>query len=206
MTSNIERLVSIGTPPLSDGTPRLTGECLELAGALGPQLLQLLWARNGFFAFESALHVRPLSDYPGEFGIFEWNQFLLWRHADALFFAEDIFGGQFCIAHDKIHRFDPETAESHEIAQGFEDWAGLILSDSDAQTGWPLAHAWQKQNGPLGTGRRLVPITPFVLGGDFVVHNLALMEDVRAMQFYGELARQIHGAREGTKIEFRVDE
>lgn len=81
MTTNIDRLLEVASPPLSESTPRLTGECSALAGRLAPELLALLWARNGFYTFESALHVRPLSDQAGELGIAEWNAPTLRRSA-----------------------------------------------------------------------------------------------------------------------------
>ncbi len=35
------------------------------------------------------------------------------------------------------------------------------------ETVWPLASEWQKRHGPLQPGRRLMPTTPFFLGGEY---------------------------------------
>ena len=56
---SMAKLISISAPALSDSGPELGEAASALAGELKPQLLALLSLRNGFYAFESALHVRP---------------------------------------------------------------------------------------------------------------------------------------------------
>jgi hypothetical protein len=212
MTDNIDKLLRIASPALSESTPRLTEECSALAGALARELLALLWARNGFYAFEAALHVRPASDFIGELGIEEWNAPALWRSSyrgladNLLFFAEDIFGGQFGIAAGAVHRFDPETGDRQQIATSLDAWADFVLVESRSQTGWPLAHEWQERFGPLPKGKRLVPKVPFVLGGEFEVANLDALEGVKAMRFYADLAIQLHDAPDGSQVQLRIVE
>jgi hypothetical protein len=207
---NIQRLLEISGPALSESTPRLAGECSALAGGLGPQLLQMLWARNGFYAFEAALHVLPLCDQHGEMSLEEWNASMLWRSAygtladGALFFAEDVFGGQFCIVNDAVFRFDPETGDKELLAATVDEWAGVLLAEHETQTGWPLAHEWQQRFGVLRPQTRLVPKLPFVLGGEFTVTNLHSLNSVEAMRFYAEVAVQIRDAPDGAKIQLRV--
>ena len=61
------------------------------------------------------MHVLPSHSNEYEFGLAEWNSDALWRHEygemvdGCLFFAEDVFGGQFCVKDDAIYNFDPET-------------------------------------------------------------------------------------------------
>ena len=57
-----------------------------------------------------------------------------------LFFAEDIFGTQFCIKSNKIYTFDPETGSIEYIADHIEGWAEIIMKDYNVLTGYPLAH------------------------------------------------------------------
>lgn len=46
-----------------------------------------------------------------------------------MFFAEDVFGGQFCIKDNQVYRFDPETggldviADRNAIAVRLRKWA-----------------------------------------------------------------------------------
>jgi hypothetical protein len=103
---------------LSDSSPlrellRIAGPAVGAAAADDPlpgRLNELLQSRNGFYAFESALHVLPRLERPDpatmDFG--RWNDGALWRGeygglADGLtFFAEDLFGGQFALRGDEV--------------------------------------------------------------------------------------------------------
>ena len=83
-----------------------------------------------------------------------------------LCFAGDIFQDQFCLSKAGVVRFKAETGETAFVAHSIEKWADVILSDYQFETGWPLAHEWQLTNGPLVPGKRLMPKTPFFLGGN----------------------------------------
>lgn len=176
------------------------------------ELSALLSERNGFYAFESALHVRGTCRIPGEPGLVEWNAPDLWRSGYAnlpkhvFFFAADAFGGQFCVVGDAVERMDPETGLREYLAASLEDWAGVILDDFEAQTGWPLMRDWQIRHGPLPRGKRLVPATPFVLGGSFAVENLRAVGSLEAMQFYADLATQLREVPDGSRVKLRLVE
>ena len=60
--TRIEKLVSISSPPLAT-KPLLFPELLR-PYSLGPELFLLLQEKNGFYTFESALHVFPLTGDP----------------------------------------------------------------------------------------------------------------------------------------------
>ena len=83
-----------------------------------------------------------------------------------------------CLVHNsafftiRVCTFDPETAQLTEMAGSLEDWAQAILEEFDVQTGYPLGNEWQTQHQPLSPGTRLLPKTPFVVGGQFEVDNL----------------------------------
>ncbi|NWB11820.1 SMI1/KNR4 family protein [Pseudomonas sp. D5002] len=171
----------------------------------------MLVQRNGFYALESALHVFPTHSSQDEIGLRDWNEDTLWRGAykgiadGCLFFAEDIFGGQFCIKDNKIYIFDPETGALEYLADDIESWAKIILSDYEALTGYPLAHQWQKKNGQLPTGKRLLPKVPFVLGGEFVLDNMYLADAVEGMRFRADIACQIKDLPDGAEIKLKTD-
>ena len=135
-----------------------------------------------------------------------WNSDNLWRKDDGdlaqncLFFAEDIFGGQFCIFNDKIYSFDPETGAKELVANQIEEWAKIILEDYNVLTGFPLAHKWQQEYGTLPINKRLLPKIPFVGGGTFTVDN-----SVKGMKVRADIAQQIYALPDGTKITVRVD-
>lgn len=170
----------------------------------------MLFQRNGFYALESALHVFPSHSSPQEIGLDSWNEKTLWRSnykgmADGcLFFAEDVFGGQFCIKDGKVYIFDPETGASDYLADNIEGWANAIISDYEMLTGYPLAHQWQKQYGQLSAKKRLLPKIPFVAGGEFVADNLYLADAVEGMKLRADIANQIKDLPDGSQIKFNI--
>ena len=157
---------------------------------------------------ESALHFFPCAAVPAEMGIEEWNARDCWVScyqglADGcVFFAEDVFGGQFCLADEGVYSFDPETGERNFISQTLDQWAEAILDDYEVLTGFPLAHEWQALNGAIPSGKRLLPKLPFVVGGEFRLDNLYLGESVKGMRFRAEMACQIRDMPDGAEIKF----
>jgi hypothetical protein len=175
--------------------------------------MPLLARRNGFYAFESALHVLPSSSPAIEpADIPRWNQDALWRSAyggladGMLFFAEDVFGGQFAVRNKRIVTFDPESGQTTDFAENVDEWASRVLADYDYLTGYSLAHAWQAAHGPLRPGFRLVPKKPFVLGGEFTFANLYALEAERAMRLRGALAVQYRDLPDGAPVRLVVSE
>src|ERR1051326_6970906 len=110
----IEKLLSISSEPLSEQPVTMNHPAFASYGQLGLELSDLLHQRNGFYAFESALHVLPAANFEQEMTLGGWNAFGLWRHeygglADKmLFFAEDAFGDQFCLHDGNVCSFDAE--------------------------------------------------------------------------------------------------
>jgi hypothetical protein len=208
MGTKLEKLLSIASDPLIARQPRdIDREVMMSYGPLGEQLLSLLAEKNGFYAFEGALHVFPASDESIPQNLLDWNQDRSWRSHyggltdGALFFGEDLFGGQFAIKDDGIQRFDPETGSFELMVSEFDEWAERILVDYEVETGYPLAHAWQQEHGRLPEGKRLVPTTPFVLGGDFELENLNVLDAGEGMKLRASVARQIADLPDGTKVQ-----
>lgn len=212
MVSCLEKLVSISSGAIDTWSigPGIDGSAFEMAGALKEELFHLYRQCNGFFGFESSLHLFSLSSSSVSAGLFDWNSESLWRYeygdlsSECLFFAEDLFGGQFCIKYNEVLYFDPETAELKKVADTLEGWAKEILDNYEYWTGYPLAHEWQKKYGPLPMRHRLMPKIPFVCGGSFDLKNLTLINDVSGMKSRGNLARQIHKLEDGAKIKFKI--
>jgi hypothetical protein len=203
MSNSIAKLAGIGGEPLCGAPGAIEG--LEECG-----LMSLLRLKNGFYAFEGALHVLPYGPAQNELGLKEWNSSAGWRSDyqgladDCFFFAEDVFGGQFCVHDGVVMSFDPETGDKCIIAADVEEWAHKILSEYEVLTGHPLAHEWQVRHGAIPHGQRLIPKIPFVLGGNFEVENLFLIEAARGMRSRANLAVQIKDLPEGSNVEFKV--
>jgi hypothetical protein len=153
MKPAIDRLLEIGTTSL--GPQHVTALASLQTKGITRDLWELLSQRNGFYAFESALLVRPLASSKSPLRVTEWNRPTLWRNAyeadfgEALFFAEDILGMQFCITKNGVSSFDPETGTFEPIAKNIEEWASWILEDYRVRTGWPLAREWQLRYGQI---------------------------------------------------------
>ncbi|MDH0865430.1 SMI1/KNR4 family protein [Mitsuaria sp. GD03876] len=168
----------------------------------------MLFARNGFFAFESALHVLPAVETVAApvIGVQAWNAQDTWRdrYEDLLsaifFFAEDAFGGLFGIRDKEIVSFEPETGDLDVMADSLDGWAAAILSDHAQWTGHPVAHAWQAAHGAIPAGKRLLPKRPFILGGAFDVANLFAVDAVKGMRYRGDLWRQLRDLPDGAQV------
>lgn len=175
-------------------------------------LFEMLLKKNGFYTFESALHVFPLGKKKGVMDIESWNSADVWKSAygnlaNPFFcFAEDVFGMQFCIYEDNICLLDAETAHYEVVASTLEEWAEKILKDYNVLTGYPIAHQWQKKYDRIPEGYRLFPKMPFVAGGSFDINNLYVANTIEGMQARGAIAQQIHDLPDGTKIEFTIVE
>jgi hypothetical protein len=196
--SPVDRLLEISSPALAE-------EEGSGSGGLG----ELLRRRNGFYAFLGALHVFPTVASGEEFSQSEWNADDLWKGAypslDAEYtaFAEDVFGGQFLHSGSGVFQLEPETGELERISVDISGWCAAVLDDPEVLTGYPLAEEWQVRNGRLPIGKRLIPRTPFVLGGDFSCDNLMLVDSAESLRWRAELAAQIRDVPDGGKIVLR---
>lgn len=63
---------------------------------------------------------------------------------------------------------------------------------------------WQEQNGQLPVKKRLLPKIPFVVGGEFVLDNLHLVDAVEGMKFRADIASQIKDLPDGAQIKFDI--
>lgn len=204
--SFLKKIISIASPPLSSGEPELDSALCFRAGDLAVELLALLKEKNGFYAFEGALHLFPTVTNNGDMGLNEWNDIDCWRYSydgldkEALFFGEDIFGVQFCIKDNRIYTFDPETADFEFFSTNFEMWAKNVLKDYEVVTGYKIAHEWQSRNGKIPSGKRLIPKIPFVVGGEFSIANLYLDGSIAGMIIRSEIAKKINGKKDGSAV------
>jgi hypothetical protein len=207
-SSPLSTLLEISSNPL--GSNLSSRDCPSDWNGLKLELFDLLLRKNGLVAFETALLIRPLNTVGEYIGVNDWNEPSLWLDAykielpDLFFFAEDVFGGQFAIAGDTIVMFDPETGAIEEIDKTFEGWATKVLSEYDFYTGHLLAHKWQQIHGPIRPGRRLIPKQLFILGGDFDIENLMIVNDVKSMRSRGFFATELKDVPEGGHISFRL--
>jgi len=207
---NIDKLCDIGSAPILANFERnQADQALAELGSRQSELIHMLQIKNGFYAFESALHVFPFSPsnlFEGQ-DLIHWNASSLWKYAygsyldETFCFAEDIFGYQFCIADSRIRLMDPETGQFDDICGTVEEWAGLVCDDFNVRTGFPVAHEWQRKNGPLKFGNRLVPIYPLVSSqGTYNVENFYEINALRGLLSRADFAKQIASVPDGGRI------
>lgn len=207
METASQKLAGVGSGALCPIAPTPLPLFAGPASLLCEQLIDLLTVKNGFYAFESALHVFPSGRTGVGHHLEQWNSIDGWRCAygnltdNLIFFAEDIFGDQFALGPLGVMRFNAETARTSVLALTIEDWAELVLQNYEEETGYPLAHQWQLQYGPLPQGQRLNPKRPFVMGGAYAVENLTPVDAAEGMKFRGEIAVQIHDLPDGATID-----
>jgi hypothetical protein len=212
MTSAVARLLSNASRSLSAAAARLPPSTAAEAGHLARDLIDLLQARNGFFAFGSALHIFPCESTTLSWGLVDWNMPGLWKHEYLSFvdpgmcFAEDIFGNQFSIKDGTVHHFEAETGTLKSIAPSIEKWADLILADDRFWTGWPFAQRWAERNAPIPPHKRLHPAIPFICGGSYEIDNLRPIDAAEMMAKWASFARQIHGRPNGAQIKIVFDD
>lgn len=207
MSRAVSRLLGVASKPIAEAVGRV--HLPNRRSELEEELCEILSHRNGFYAFESALLVRPACYAGAPLGTLQWNEPMLWRRdytsdlGDTLFFAEDVFGAQYCIRDDSVCNFDPETARFEIMCSSLEGWADTVMGATSLRTGFAMAHDWQIKNGPLLPGTRLLPKVPFVCGGPYDVDNLYAIDDVTGMQFRASIANQIRDLPDGSEIVFR---
>jgi hypothetical protein len=207
----IAKLLDVASSALSPGPALVAVKNTGCDRQIITDWCRLLAARNGFYSFESALHIFPSRSNPEHFGLDEWNSADLWREeyaglidGDILFVAEDVFGNQFGLIEDFVCRFDAETAALTIFSRSVAEWSERMLTEFNLHTGYPVAHEWQSRCGRIAAGRRLVPKAPFALGGNPLVENLYECEAVTGMRMRGHRARQLADAPNGAAIKYSV--
>lgn len=163
---------------------------------------------NGGFFFGKALQIYPnISEnvYPGarflndkiqqEFG----DLFLGYRS-----FGQDIFGNQFCIktTTGEVVSFGIEDATVTIIAENFQQWLSVFHNDYNFYSGYSYYLEWLKDHS-LTENQRIVPIKPFIIGGDYVISNFIASEFPRYIEYYSELAKHLNEIPDGTLVKIR---
>ena len=208
----LDRLLSISSPSIEAVLLHSLPSGMDRAlGARGRELTDLLRRRNGFYAFEGALHVFPTHASSGSVELVRWNESQGWRRpygaaiAECVFFAQDIFAHQFCIDADAVWSFDPESGTKQRLGDSVDDWARAVLEDYNVLTGYPIAHQWQSIHGALPLGARLAPKTPFILGGEFSVDNLFALDAAKCMEYLAEIYNQTKHLPSGSVVRLTTE-
>lgn len=179
--------------------------------SLPNELKKIYEYTDGFFAFESALHVFPLTDNNNQReSIASWNRQIEFidtynlEYPNEIIFAEDAIGGQFVLTSTGVSLLDLETNEREFVAPDIESWAKSILDDYEYLAAFTLAHDWQMMHGTLPVGCRLSPNIPFILGGEFLATNLKPIPRKELLRFRAHLFEQIRDIPSGSTVTLSV--
>ena len=186
-----------------------SGEALAVPALVDEGHRELLAAHDGLIALDSGLRCFGITTrvLPS---IASWNSPDGWRSAyrtladGLLFFAEDVFGNQFCYEERGIVRFHAETGEREFMADSFEEWLQAVLSDPDEELGRWLLREWRRPGNTVQPEQHLCPKMPFVTGGPFEPSNLYALDRNESMTFKGDFAWQIRNVPTGGKIRMKV--
>lgn len=80
------------------------------------------------------------------------------------------------------------------------------MDDYNRHTGYPFAHEWQSRYGVLAENTRLTPKIPFVLGGEFSIDNLYMLDSVKSMRLRADLALQLLNLPDGASVRYKIVE
>lgn len=116
--------------------------------------------------------------------------------------AVNVFGEPFFERGDVVVKISPESGDE-EVVGAARDFDFNALDDY--WTAETLRAEWERQNGAVGADHFLVPITPFVLGGDFAVANLMKLPTDEAIALYRQIRAQVSGRPDGTKVSIEVE-
>lgn len=198
MSEKLNKLLNVSSGPLADQPPTT---------AVVGVVRDLLSLRNGFIGFEGALLVLPsvLDQNGAPTSVEAWNA-AGWRSkypewAGAVVFGFDAFLDQFAVLNGRIVRLNTYTAEVDPHSESLEEWAARLLGDYDFETGWSVARAWQSKNRPLRVGERLVPRTPFVLGGAYEADNVVAVPAGDAIEPIVSLCEQMRDLPDGGQVQ-----
>lgn len=213
----IAELVRVGEPSLApDLDVAEFDRAIPVPGDSKEQYRHLLVLKNGFYAFDSSLHVFPFCKQRVDGGqtVSVWNAPDLWKthyiHCDPgvvelWCFAENAFGEQFGFFDGRVVQFNPETGAIVELCDDLVSWCRLVVEDCDFHTGHSIVRKWQATRGQLPRGQRLVPIYPFVSKeGSYDVSNFFSVDALRGMHSRADFARQIKSIADGTVVRLEI--
>ncbi|MCW3010371.1 MAG: hypothetical protein JWO90_775 [Solirubrobacterales bacterium] len=195
----LPKLLSVASPGLGAAGGSVPG---GLPASLAP-----LWAeRDGWVAFWSALQVFPAAAAGGVPSVAEVNAALAEAFGELaaghVAFGQDLFGVLFTWHEDHVCAFDPETAEHEPVADDVEGWAAALLAEPEELVGSAFAFDWQERHGAVEPGERLVPLLPFVLGGEYDDGNLEPRGSLQALRERAALARVVATLPDGAEVEW----
>lgn len=190
------------TPPLVDAV-----DLKSVEKVISDQsYFSYLSVANGGFYFAGSLHLYGFCKSPSFHSILEVNEIFKREFGiiaeGKLVFGQDIFANQFAFTSKGIFSVNVETGDSEFLARDFKDWLELLSEDTEYLTGINFLRGWEAAHPHLQVDQRLCAKKPFVIGGEYSVENLYAQSFPKYMASNANIARQIYGKPDGTKVVF----
>jgi hypothetical protein len=202
-----ERDAAFEPPPFDAAVAE---EVLGPSGAPGTPHRRLLELANGAYLYGHALHLFGACESPPWHGLRSWNAPAAWRDAyggaaDGLvFFAEDAFGDQFAYSGrgGEVVCFEAELGRVVPVAPSFVAWLEQVVAHAPALL--PVDVVAERP--PLPPGTQLFAYPPLCTAESHESVEVGHVDAVEAMRFRGQLAAQIRGLPEGTRVEIKIED
>jgi len=119
--------------------------------------------------------------------------------------GQDVFGNQFVydVYTQKFLLFNIETAYKEELAKNFKGFVETLVTDIEYYSGRSFILNW---NNEIQFNQRLCPKKPFVIGGEYNNDNFYASTFPKYLEFFADIARQIHELPDGTPIKLKIIE
>jgi len=165
---------------------------------------------NGRLFFNRALLIDGFGKIQYDLSFVEMNLLLNEKYGTMIpnfyAFGCDAFGHQFIFSEGKVCFLNIEDATCRVVADNFRGWIQAIKEKSDYYTGESLLINWENKFGNLKTWQRLSAKMPFIAGGSYDVENLYAMNIIQLIEYNSDIAKQVFGLPDGTRIQFNIED
>ena len=172
---------------------------------------RLLKNENGFILFGGGLHVRGAVLSP------EWHSLRkVWFGDLALHrlfpaitetdvpFAQDCLGDQFVLREDTVHKLDAETGTLRNFGMDLEVFLSCARENPVEFLSLQPLQQFQLEGGELRPGQLLSVYPPFIFEESAQSVSLKAISMFDRIGFLAELASQVEGLANGTKVRLDV--
>ena len=184
---------------------------IDILDRLPTDLQQLLAQRNGFVAFRGGLHVRGACVEPKWHSVraaMEGPESFVARYRtikqDDVPFAQDLFGDQFVLRDGKVYKLDSYADQLEEVAEGVVDFFGKVQADPIELLALDHLAQFEGTGETLRPGELLMEWPPFVVSESRKGVSLRRIPAQERLEFLADIAKQLRGVADGTKVEFKI--
>ena len=166
---------------------------------------------NGGYFYERAFH------FYGFDNNIQWHDILLINASIQSYYSNFSFSKSFfaigCDAlftqygfyKGNVVSLDIYSGELEIIANSFNEFITKLEQESDFYTASSLLAEYESVNGKLKNGERLAAKKPFVLGGEYNISNLRILDQQKLLDFAAFIANEINGLPDGSNILLKTE-